>query len=122
MVKVMIVDDCSVTREYLKRLLKRLNINRINEAEDGEEALVKYEEYKPDIVFMDITMPKLNGIDAMKKINTKYLHTNIIMVSSLDDYNVIFDALSSGAKGFILKPLDFAKLEKEIKKIVSFIV
>ena len=121
MLKVLIVDDCPITREYLRRFLSKLDIQRVDEAHDGEEALMKYDEFKPDIVFMDITMPKLNGIDAMKRINDKYLHTNIILITSLEDQNIIFDALKSGAKGFVVKPLDFAKLKKEINKIVDFI-
>lgn len=121
MLKVMVVDDCSVTRDYLIKLLKKLNINKINEASDGDEAISLYEEHKPDIVFMDITMPKVSGIEAMKEINNKNSHTNIILMTSHDDQNVIFEALSSGAKGFVVKPLNLEKLKREILKIVSFI-
>ncbi len=121
MIKVLIVDDCPITREFIKKILNRLNINRVNEAGNGEEALSLYDEYKPDLVFMDITMPKLNGIEAMKKLNEKYAHTNIIMVTSLEDQGLIFEALSSGAKGFLVKPIDTFKLKREITKIVSFI-
>ena len=80
-----------------------------------------YDKYKPDLVFMDINMPKLGGIETVKILNEKYFHINVIMITSFDDQNVIFEALSSGAKGFITKPLDLFKLKKEINKIVNFI-
>lgn len=121
MLNVMIVDDCETTRDYFKKLLNRLDINRISEACDGLEAVALYEKHKPDIVFMDIAMPKLNGIEAMKVINERNQHTNIIMITSFDDQNVIYEALSSGAKGFVVKPLNLEKLKKEINKIVSFL-
>ena len=121
MVKVLVVDDCSVTRDLLKKLLKRLDINRVDEASDGVEAIEMYDKFQPEIVFMDIAMPNVNGIEAMKVINEKYNHTNIIMITSFDDQNFIYEALSSGAKGFVVKPFNEDKIKSALSAIISFI-
>lgn len=117
MLNVMIVDDSLIIRVKLKRLFKELNHNIIAEAKTGREAVDVYEKHMPDVVTMDITMPDMNGINAVKLIKQKFPDAKIIMVTSHGQENLVREALVSGAKGYILKPILKSKLKASISKI-----
>lgn len=112
----MIVDDSKFMRNWLKKLLGENNFHVIAEAENGCEAVQKYKKYSPDIVVLDLTMPVMNGIEALKKIIKIDPNANIVICTSLGEkYNVI-EALKLGAKDFVVKP-NFDNLISVLKKL-----
>lgn len=114
---VMIVDDSLIMRKNLRKILESMNYNIIYEAKTGKEAVDNYAKYMPNLVTMDITMPIMNGVTATKEINSKFKKTNIVMVTSHGDENLVLDAIKSGAKGYILKPPVKEKVQKVLSKI-----
>lgn len=102
--RVLIVDDAAVARLSLKSILEKHNCSVIGEADNGINAIKKYRELHPDIVTMDITMPELDGIGAVKEIIAIDPKAKIIMVSAMGQKTMVIDAIQAGAKGFIVKP------------------
>ncbi|RJS59433.1 response regulator [Bacillus sp. PK3_68] len=100
---VLVVDDSLFMRTWLKSILKD-NGYEVLEAADGLEAIDFYALYKPNLVLMDITMNKLNGIEALKEIMSLDLSAKVVMCSSLGQKQLIMEALKIGAKDFIVKP------------------
>jgi two-component system chemotaxis response regulator CheY len=100
----MIVDDAAFMRMALKKILEHLGIDVIAEAENGLSAIQKFKETNPDIITMDITMPEMNGIDALKEIRKISSDVRVIMVSAMGQENYVREAVVNGAKNFIVKP------------------
>lgn len=114
--KVLIVDDQRSIRGLLKAVLEQMGAEVVDEAGDGEEAIVKYRQHQPHMVLLDINMPKMDGIDALKgimKINPKAL---VIMLTSQNTMEVINDCLEAGASNYILKNNPPDALAKELKE------
>jgi len=110
MARILIVDDSSIVRRNLKTILTRAGHEIIAEAENGMQAYNEYAKNKPDLVTMDITMPLLDGVRAVKKIINDYPQARIIMVSALDQKNMVIAAIQNGAKHYILKPFEADKV------------
>ena len=104
MAKVLIVDDAAFMRVSIRNILLKNGFEVAGEAENGAVAVQKYAECQPDIVTMDITMPEMNGLEALKAIRQKDPGAKVIMVSALGQEGMVRDAVISGAKGFIVKP------------------
>ncbi len=119
MLNVMVVDDSLIMRKKLKQFFTELGHNVVIEAKTGEEAITFYEEFMPDLVTMDITMPDMDGITAVKQIKKSYPDTKIIMATSHGQEKMVKEALLSGAKGYILKPISKDKLKSSINKIFN---
>lgn len=115
----MIVDDSVVMRKNLKALLTQGNHTVVYEASNGFQAYNEYADHMPDVVTMDITMPGINGIDAVKKIIKDFPSAKIIMISALDQRNMVFDALKNGAKHYIIKPVTAEKINSVIDRIMN---
>lgn len=110
---VLIVDDALFMRSMLKDILEHSNQFTIaGEAESGKQAIEKYVELKPDLVTMDIVMPEMNGIDAMKKIFDIDPDANIVMCSVLGQEPLVMESVLAGAKDFIVKPFTKDKVLK----------
>ena len=116
---VLIVDDSLIMRVNLVRSLEGIGHNIIAEAVDGHSSITAYKEYKPDLVTMDITMPDMDGITAVQKIKEYDGDANVIMVTSHGQEAMVMNALKSGAKGYILKPVSPEKLREAIGKIFT---
>lgn len=115
--KALIVDDAPFIREILQSYLEgKPEFSEVQEAVDGEEAISKFESFKPDVVFMDIVMPKLSGIEATKKIREKNGDTPIIGLSTLDHGDVINRMLKAGANTFVKKPFSIGDLDAALKE------
>ena len=111
--KVMVVDDSRTSR----RILKGYEV--CAEAKNGEEAYQMYGECQPDIVTMDITMPVMNGVEALLLLKKKYPDCKVIMVSAAGQKHIMLDAIKAGAKEFILKPFDVNSIKKAIEKTLE---
>lgn len=105
MARILIVDDSSVMRKNLHSILSKDGHEIVGEAVDGKQAIISYVNLKPDLVTMDISMPKLSGIDAVKEIINKDRNAKIIMLSALNQKQMVFEALKNGAKHYIIKPI-----------------
>ena len=101
---VLIVDDAAFMRNILKMMLERNNYKVTGEAENGKVAVSMYQSLKPDFVTMDITMPEMDGITAVKLIKQIDSNAKVVMVTAMGQEAMIVDAVTAGAKGFIAKP------------------
>ncbi|HHT17407.1 MAG TPA: response regulator [Papillibacter sp.] len=104
MAKIMIVDDAAFMRITIKNMLKKCAHEVVAEAENGKIAVERYKQFMPDIVTMDITMPEMDGLKALKEIIAINPKAKVIMVSAMGQEAMVREAILSGAKGFIVKP------------------
>lgn len=117
-IKILIADDQKLIREGLKVLLEmEEDFEVIGEAANGKEAVDLYIKLRPDVVLMDIQMPVMNGVEAIKKIKEIDEFSKIIILTTFDDDQYVFDGLKSGALGYILKDISIEKLSETIKTI-----
>ncbi len=119
MAKILIVDDSKTSRRILKGILEECGHEVIGEAENGEEGYLKYKEINPDIVTMDITMPKMDGIECLKVIRHYDANANVIMVTAAGQKDKIMDAVKNGAAEFITKPFEKDDISKALDAIVK---
>ncbi|MCL2125140.1 MAG: response regulator [Oscillospiraceae bacterium] len=117
MAKVLIVDDAAFMRISIKNMLTKNGYDVVGEAENGLISLDMYKELQPDIVTMDITMPEMSGLDALKEIIKIDPQAKIVMVSAMGQEAMVRDAIVSGAKGFIVKPFKEEGIIAAIKKL-----
>lgn len=117
MKKILICDDATFMRFQIKSMVLKNGFEVVGEAEDGLEAVKKYKELKPDIVTMDITMPNMSGIDALKLIIKMDPNAKVIMLSAMGQEPMVKDAILSGAKNFIVKPFTESNLIKVISQL-----
>ena len=101
---VLIIDDAAFMRVTIKNMLSKNGYEVVGEAENGQVGLTEYQELKPDIVTLDITMPVMDGLTALKKIMEVDPKANIVMLSAMGQQDMVKEAIISGAKGFIVKP------------------
>jgi len=102
--KVLIVDDALFIRRTLKMMLEQNGYEVVGEAENGMEAILKYKELKPDVVTMDVTMPQMDGITALKAIKKMNPSAKVVMITAMGLESTVKEAVLSGANGFIVKP------------------
>ncbi|MBH1941111.1 response regulator [Mobilitalea sibirica] len=119
MPKVLVVDDAAFMRLALKTILERNGFQIVGEAENGAVALKMYQEYKPDLVTMDITMPVLDGIQSLKAIRQYDPKAKVIIVSAMGQEGMIKEAIASGAKSFIIKPFKEGHVIETLTKIAT---
>ena len=116
--KILLVDDAAFMRKMIKDTLSKNGYSDLHEAVDGADAVEKFTELKPDLVIMDITMPNMDGLEALKAIRAKDGGANIVMCSAMGQESMVMDAVRSGAKDFIVKPF---KAERVIKTVTSIL-
>ena len=119
MAKIMIVDDAAFMRTLLKNILFPKGYEIAGEADNGQAAVEKYKELKPDLVTMDIVMPNVNGIEALKKIRELDPNARVIMCTAVGQENMVRAAIMSGAKGYIVKPFQAPKVLEEVQKVLG---
>jgi two-component system chemotaxis response regulator CheY len=117
MATVLIVDDAAFMRISIKNMLTKNGYDVVGEAENGLVAVEMYKELQPDIVTMDITMPEITGLDALKEISKLDPQSKVVMVSAMGQEAMVRDAIISGAKGFIVKPFKGDGIIAAIKKL-----
>ena len=117
--KVLICDDAAFMRMMIKDILSKNGYEVAGEAENGAKSEEKNNETKPDLVLMDITMPEMDGIQALKKIKEADASANIIMCSAMGQQAMVIEAIQSGAKDFIVKPFQADRVLEAVKKVVG---
>lgn len=116
--KILLVDDAAFMRKMIKDTLSKNGYTDLHEAVDGADAVEKFTELKPDLVIMDITMPNMDGLEALKAIRAKDNGANVVMCSAMGQESMVMDAVRSGAKDFIVKPF---KGERVLKTVASIL-
>ncbi len=116
--KILLVDDAAFMRKMIKDTLSKNGYTDLHEAVDGADAVEKFSELKPDLVIMDITMPNMDGLEALKAIRAKDSGANVVMCSAMGQESMVMDAVRSGAKDFIVKPF---KGERVLKTVASIL-
>ncbi|EUJ29027.1 response regulator [Listeria grayi] len=116
MVKLLIVDDAMFMRTMIKNIVKDSDFEVVAEAENGLEAVKKYEEFKPDLVTLDITMPEMDGLEALAQIMAKDPNAKVIMCSAMGQQGMVVDAIKKGAKDFIVKPFQADRVLEALEK------
>ena len=119
MANIMIVDDASFMRMMLKRIIETHGHTVVAEAENGLVAISRYKEFKPDLVTMDITMPELDGIQAVKGIMEVDPSAKIVMCSAMGQQVMVIDAIQAGARDFIVKPFQEERIVETLTKLLK---
>jgi len=117
MATVLIVDDAAFMRISIKNMLTKNGYEVVGEAENGAVGVQMYQDLSPDIVTMDITMPEMTGLEALKEITKIDPQSKVVMVSAMGQEAMVRDAIVSGAKGFIVKPFKEEGIIAAIKKL-----
>lgn len=117
--KILICDDAAFMRMMIKDILTKNGYEVAGEAENGAKAVEKYNELKPDLVLMDITMPEMDGIQALKQIKSVDPSASVIMCSAMGQQAMVIEAIQSGAKDFIVKPFQAERVLEAVKKVVG---
>ena len=116
---ILICDDAAFMRMMIKDILSKNGYNVAGEAENGAKAGEKYAELKPDLVLMDITMPEMDGIQALKKIKESDPSALVIMCSAMGQQAMVIESIQAGAKDFIVKPFQADRVIEAVKKVVG---
>ena len=119
MAKILCVDDAAFMRKVVKDTLSKNGYTDLYEAVDGADAVEKYSEINPDLVIMDITMPNMDGLEALKAIRAKNPAANVVMCSAMGQEAMVIDAITAGAKDFIVKPSKPDRILKTVTSIVG---
>ncbi|WP_418790232.1 response regulator [Phosphitispora sp. TUW77] len=117
--RILIVDDAAFMRMMIKDILTKKGYQIVGEAENGSVAVEKYKQLKPDLTTMDITMPEMDGITAVKEIREFDSNANIIMCSAMGQQAMVIDAIQAGAKDFIVKPFQPDRVLEAVRKALS---
>ena len=117
--RVLIVDDAVFMRMKLKDILEKNGYEVAGEAQNGQEAFDKYQAEKPDLVTMDITMPEVDGLQALKMIKQADANAKVVMCSAMGQQGMVMDAIKSGAVDFIVKPFDTERVIQALDKALS---
>lgn len=119
MAKILLVDDAAFMRMMIKDTLSKNGYTDLYEASDGAQAVERYVEVSPDLVIMDITMPNMDGLEALKAIRSKDPNAAVVMCSAMGQESMVIEAIKSGAKDFIVKPFKPDRILKTVSSIVG---
>ena len=119
MANILIVDDSRTSRKILRRILEDKEYTVIGEAVNGEEGYLKYQEMKPDLVTLDITMPKMDGLEALRLIKKFDEHAKAVMITAAGQKEKMLLAIKSGASDFIAKPYEASDVVRVIEKCLA---
>ncbi|EEG76493.1 response regulator [Dethiobacter alkaliphilus] len=117
--QVLITDDTAFMRMTLRNILEKNGYEVVGEAEDGQVSVDKYKELRPDLVTMDITMPNMDGITAIKKIMETDPGAKIVVCSAMGQKALVIEALNAGARDFIVKPFQADRIINAVQKVIG---
>ena len=115
-VKVLIADDENHIRLLMKRVMQKCGLDVVGEARDGQEAVDLFDQLKPDLLLLDINMPRKTGVEALEKIRNTYHNARVIMLTSVSDFDNVQKCISLGAINYIRKDTSLEEIEKIMKK------
>lgn len=118
MARILIVDDSLIMRRNLKTILSEAGHTIIAEASNGAQACLEYKRHLPDLVTLDITMPFMNGVDALKKIISEHPEAKIIIISCTSNNKIILEAMQCGAENYVLKPFTVEKVIGVVNQVL----
>lgn len=118
-IRVMIVDDSAIIRQMIKKYLSELNIEIVGTAGDGNTALQMFKEVRPDVVTLDITMPKMDGLTVLEEMIKFDSNAKIMVITALTDKATGMKAIKTGAKGFLSKPFTPEKLKTSFDRLIN---
>lgn len=116
MARILVTDDAAFMRMMIKDILTKNGFEVVGEAADGAQSVEKYQELKPDLVTMDITMPEVDGIEALKRIRAIDPEARVIVCSAMGQQAMVIDAIQAGAKDFIVKPFQADRVIEAVQK------
>ncbi len=116
---ILIVDDAAFMRMMLKDILTKNGFNVVGEGANGKEAVDKYKDLNPDLVTLDITMPEMDGLGALKAIREIDPNANCIMCSAMGQQAMVIEAIQAGARDFVVKPFQAERVVEAIKKVIG---
>lgn len=117
--RILVVDDAAFMRMMIKDILTKNGYDVVGEASDGAQAVEKFQELRPDLVTLDITMPEVDGIEALKKIRAVDPGARVIMCSAMGQQAMVIDAIQAGARDFIVKPFQADRVLESIRKALG---
>ena len=117
--RILVCDDAAFMRMMIKDILTKNGYGVVGEAENGNVAVERYNELKPDLVLMDITMPEMDGIEALKQIMANDPSAKVIMCSAMGQQAMVIESIKAGAKDFIVKPFQAERVLEAIEKVVG---
>ncbi len=117
--RVLVVDDAAFMRMMIKDILTKNGYEVVGEAADGAQAVERYQELRPDLVTLDITMPEMDGIEALKRIRAIDPNARVIMCSAMGQQAMVIDAIQAGAKDFVVKPFQADRVIEAVKKVLA---
>ncbi|MFA6308251.1 MAG: response regulator [Clostridia bacterium] len=117
--KILIVDDAPFMRRMIRDILEKNDFEVIGESEDGEVAVRMYNDLHPDLVIMDITMPKMDGITAVREIMKTDSNAKIIICSAIGQQPMVIESILAGAKDFIVKPFEAVRVVESINYVLE---
>jgi len=117
--KILLVDDAAFMRMMIKGILTKNGFSVCGEAQNGQEAIDKYKELKPDLIIMDITMPVMDGLVALKTIKKDHPEVKIVMCSAMGQESFVIEAIKSGAADFIVKPFQEDRILSTVTKALK---
>ncbi|NLY42471.1 MAG: response regulator [Clostridiaceae bacterium] len=117
--RILIVDDAAFMRMMIKDILTKNGYEVVGEADNGAKAVEKYRELNPDLVIMDITMPEVDGIKAVKLIKKVDANSKIIMCSAMGQQAMVIESIQAGARDFIVKPFQAERVIEAVKKAIG---
>jgi two-component system chemotaxis response regulator CheY len=118
MARILVVDDAAFMRVRAAKVLEDAG-HEVAQAENGIEAVKKYTEWKPDAVLMDITMPEMDGLEALKQIKKIDAEARVAMVTAMGQQAIVMEALKSGARDFVLKPFQPDRVMAALQKLLA---
>src|SRR5690606_10007425 len=119
MARLLIVDDAKLMRMTLSNILTKANHEIVGEGDNGRDAVDVYRQLTPDLVTLDITMPEMSGLDAIKEIRKEFPHAKVIMCSAMGQQKMVVESIEAGAKDFIVKPFDEGRVVEAVNRVLS---
>lgn len=117
--RILIVDDAAFMRMMIKDILNKNGYEVVGEADNGKKAVEKFKELNPDLVIMDITMPEVDGIQAVKEIKKIDGNSKVVMCSAMGQQAMVIEAIQAGAKDFIVKPFQADRVIEAVNKAIG---
>lgn len=114
----LVVDDVAAVRSYISQILQQLGINSVLEAADGSSAARLFEQYQPQLVFLDIQLPDINGHQLLKQFKQQQQHTTVFMVSAFSSVENLQQAVENGAKAFVIKPFTAQRIHGLVRPLL----